>query len=250
MMILRKTNRLDPALALRFIENHGFKSLAKYFNHGNPIGGQNVAGKIVGQGAESASNNGGAPSALAPRLNQKLKLIRNPAEWQDLRKEIAKIGMVAIHSEADRDGTLIGFGFAYDIEHCFYLPFGHYELTESEPEPTQVQTQGDLLGLKDGAKDGAKLPPKKILQTGQMEKRAALQEIAELLQDEKIIKIGHDIKKLQHYFTEINKGKIVPIADLMLMSFALDAGKYGHEWQNVLKNHDDLLPIENQHSAS
>ena len=64
------------------------------------------------------------------------------------------------------------------------------------------------------------------------------------MQDEKIIKIGHDVKKLQHYFTEINDGKIAPIADVMLMSFALDAGKYGHEWQNLLKNHEDLLPIE------
>ena len=57
------------------------------------------------------------------------------------------------------------------------------------------------------------------------------------------------LKSSNIIFTEINDGKIAPIADVMLMSFALDAGKYGHEWQNLLKNHDDLLPIESAPSA-
>jgi len=64
--------------------------------------------------------------------------------------------------------------------------------------------------------------------------------LIKIIEDESLVKIGHDIKSLCHYIYQKHQAddeQISSCEDLMLMSYVLDNGKLSHDLLSLTKNH-------------
>lgn len=151
------------------------------------------------------------------------------ALWLD---NITKMRQVAIDTETTSLDTqiaeLVGISLSVEEGKACYIPLAH-----------KKQAPMDLLDL--GEADGndiAQLPIKYVLE--------ALQKI---LEDDSILKIGHNIKYDLHILTraykkyELNLQSIAPIADTMVMSFNCNAGLHGHAMDTVSERYLEHTPI-------
>jgi len=106
---------------------------------------------------------------------------------------------------------LCGIAIAVAPNEAAYLPLGHREANEGE-------TSG-LFAAK--------------LCAGQIPEKQAFEILKPILEDGGVIKIGHDVKR--DWLVLAQRGiRIGCIDDTMLMSYALDAGKGGHDMDAVM----------------
>ena len=145
-------------------------------------------------------------------------VVNDPKYVTDLVARAKKLGYIALDCEtSERDpmrGHVVGIGIAFEPNEAFYLPFGHY-------------TSG-MLAL-DGP-SSSNLPPLNS---------PALQPLVDLLQDESIRKIGHNLK---HDYLALRRAGISLAAiefDTMVASYVMDPGRRDHSVDALAMQHFD-----------
>jgi DNA polymerase-1 len=141
--------------------------------------------------------------------------IRDAATLTQWAKEAMAAGYVAVDTETTSlhaiDAELVGISLALAPGKAAYLPLAHVEGEGGSSAP-----QNDLFSAA----------PTRTLADGQMNRAEALAILAPLLSDAGVLKIGHNIK--YDMVVLANDGlTLAPVADTMLMSYALSAGLHG-----------------------
>nr|WP_295661940.1 DNA polymerase I [Polymorphobacter sp.] len=77
----------------------------------------------------------------------------------------------------------------------------------------------------------------------QLDVRTALDRLGPLFANPAVLKIGHDCKFDLIVFRQHGAAEIAPFEDTMLMSYALDAGKWNHGLEELSGRHLDHTPI-------
>ncbi|HEY6834678.1 MAG TPA: DNA polymerase I [Pseudolabrys sp.] len=175
----------------------------------------------IGPGASSQPL---TPISLASRRIEALRTATfDAAKYQtidtlaELKKWIARAhdtGVLSIKTEINSidamQASLCGIALAVAPNEAAYLPLGHREASDSE---------------------GAGLFAAKVCE-GQIPERVALDALKDVLDDNFVTKIGHDIKR--EWLVLACRGiRIGAIDDTMLMSYVLDAGKGAHDMDAV-----------------
>ena len=132
-------------------------------------------------------------------------------------------GVLALKTETSSldpmQTALCGIAIAVAPNEAAYLPLGHREASEGE-------TSG-LFAAK--------------LCSGQIPERDALNVLNAILEDECILKIGHDIKR--DWLVLACRGvRLGATDDTMLMSYVLDAGKGSHDIESVVARYFGRSP--------
>ncbi len=177
------------------------------------------AGAVAGGGASSGASNplgsggDGAPFEARPdpALTEapdlaRYETVRDAAALERWIAAIRERGWVAFDTETtsldEMRAELVGISLAVEPGRGGYIPVGH------------VIGEGDLLG--------ARVPAE-----GQMPLDAVLAALKPVLEDPGILKIGQNLK--YDYKIMARHGiRVAPIADTLLMSFALHAGLHNH----------------------
>jgi DNA polymerase-1 len=133
-------------------------------------------------------------------------------------------GVLALKTETSSldpmQTALCGLALAVAPNEAAYLPLGHREANEGE-------TSG-LFAAK--------------LSTGQISERQALDALKPLLEDESVVKIGHDVKR--DWLVLACRGiRLGATDDTMLMSYVLDAGKGAHDMNDVATRYLGRSPL-------
>ena len=151
---------------------------------------------------------------------------------EDLQKwieDIKRHKIVAIDTETNSlnpfEARLVGFSLSYEAGKACYVPLRHGGEEAQEPM--------DLFNF------GASNRPTQI------SLKQAIALLKPVLEDENILKIGHNIKYDMHILSrEIGPDfKITPIQDTMLMSYSLNGTKHGHgmdELAETYLNHSTI----------
>ena len=197
---------LDRENAHLFAKKHGFKSLMKLFA-GETSGDSDVA--TTGENIQAQS----LDSAF-------ITTITSINIFHQMLDNIAMQGYVALYPNISHEkygDDCIGIGFALNDECAYYLPMHHVLLTEQE------SSQGDLLaGDSKSNSDTIRTRREDI---PNIESSHSL--LATLLQDDAVLKIGYDVKKIWQIFRE-QEIETAPCEDVLLLSFTLDAGRKKH----------------------
>lgn len=155
------------------------------------------------------------------------QLIQNEQELIKNLKSAEQKGLLAIDTETDGLNPLlakiVGFSFAVEEDHAFYVPLAQ--------KPLKAQT---AFNFEDGPKETAT----------SLDVHSALKILRPYLEDESILKIGHNLKFDWHVLNRYLKQlKIKPIDDTMVMSYVLDGGKNGHGLDELAKIHFNYQKI-------
>ncbi|HEU5482717.1 MAG TPA: DNA polymerase I, partial [Sphingomicrobium sp.] len=198
-----------------FLEDQGFKSLLNRL--------------LTGGGAAGRSSSGGgldlAAAAIAPapvqatepeKITVDRSLYETVTDEESLDRWIAEAratGYVALDTETDHLDSIVaklaGISLATAPNRACYIPVGHSGADLYSDAPNQLPMQTVLEKLKP------------------------------LLEDESVLKIGHNLK---YDWVVLHRAGIdvAPIDDTMVISFALDAGRsFGHNLGDLAKLHFD-----------
>ena len=201
------TRAPDPAALAKFIEEQGFRSLR----------------------AKIEAAYGAAPAAAAAPADQasietEYQLVTSEADLAKWIAKAAKTGAVAFDTETNsldamRCG-LVGFSLSVEPGKACYVPLMH----------STGASQGDLLAAP--AESGPKL----------IAEKAALALLKPMLEDEGILKIGHNIK-FDATVMESRGIEIAPYDDTMLLSYVLDSSATRHNMDELSELHLGIKPI-------
>ena len=205
------------------------------------VGGASAPSK--GQESRPSPGRGGAPATQAELKPQTLAAARveaaRNAKVDRSRYEIVRslerlnawiarareLGQVAIDTETTSldpmQAVLCGFSLALAANEACYVPLAH-------------RKGGD--GGNGGLFAGDIAPD-------QIEERAALAAMKPLLEDPGVLKIGQDLKFDLQIFA-LRGIALAPHDDTMLMSYVLDAGRYGHALEPLANRYFDHATID------
>jgi DNA polymerase I len=202
----------------QFLEDQGFKTLLNRLNSGGSLVEARRSSSGAGYNDVMAAMEAKKPAA--PAEAEKIEVDRSKYETvtdeASLDRWIAEArsqGYVAIDTETDCIDCIIaklaGISLATAPNRACYIPVGHSGLDLYSDAPNQLP---EALVL-------AKLKP--------------------LLEDESVLKIGHNLKYDWVMFDKAGID-VAPVDDTMVMSFDLDAGRsFGHNLADLAKLHFD-----------
>jgi len=203
----------DLAKTQAFFEQMGFKSLI----------GKLASFSISAPQTQSDS----AASALpaVPKIEKHYALIQDARELAGQLKIAEEKGLIAIDTETDSltatQAKIIGFSFCYEEGKAFYVPLRH----------RSANAQIDLFGNEE-SETVKQIPVKE-----------ALALLKPVLENQGVLKIGHNIKYDWHVFAnEYGDLKLSPIDDTMVLSYDLDGAAHLH-------NMDDLAALFFDHTT-
>ncbi len=143
------------------------------------------------------------------------KLVQSPADLENVLSAARSSGRLGVTLQLDTPDAmragLTGISLALAPGRAFYVPLGHRD------------GASDLFG--GGGLSAGQIPP-----------GTALALLKSTLEDDGILKIGHNIKPgvlalAQHGI------RLTPLDDVMLLSYALDSGKGGHGLEDLAERH-------------
>ena len=136
-----------------------------------------------------------------------------------------ELGAIAIDIQASSidpmQATLCGFSLALTANEACYVPLAH-------------RKRGDG---GDGSLFAGDIAP------GQLEERAALAAMQPLLEDPEVLKVGCDLKFGLQMFA-VRGSELTPYDDIMLMSYALDAGRSSHALTSLAQRYFDHAMVD------
>jgi len=205
---------IPPQPLKEFLEEQGFKSLlARMIGGGGGAVGRSSSGGGINDVMVSVS----APEPSAPAPAEEIAVDRSAYEtvtdeaaldrWIE---EARSQGYVALDTETDCIDCVIarlaGISLATAPNRACYVPVGHSgaDLYSDAPQ--------------------------------QLDKAAVLAKLKPLLEDEAVLKIGHNLKYDWVMFDKEGID-VAPYDDTMLLSFDLDAGRHGHGMDELAKLH-------------
>lgn len=182
----------DPKTLISFLEEMEFKTITR-----------RVREMFALEGVMEA-----APAEAAAIDRSKYECVRDLKTLEEWIRRAKQAGAVAVDTETDSldavAANLVGVSLAVAPGEACYIPLAHI----------------DPNGAGDGDMFGAD-PPRQI------QMKAAMDALKELLEDESVLKIGqnmkYDLSVLARHGIDVH-----PIDDTMLLSFVLNAGKHSH----------------------
>lgn len=215
-----KLREPDGAKLLEFVQVMGFKSLVTRLEEKH--------------GLKAPRNDIGAQQATIADY-ELVTDIEHLKHWMELAKST---GFVAFDTETTSldamQAELVGFSLATEPGKACYVPLGHVTA-----DPIQAP-QGNLFG--DQESGTASIKPAYTKLPGQIGFSAAIEQLAAMLSDKTILKIGHNIKYdmlvLRKYGLEIT-----PVDDTMLLSCLLSAGLHNHNMDELAEKHLGIKTI-------
>ncbi|HET9686854.1 MAG TPA: DNA polymerase I, partial [Pseudolabrys sp.] len=150
-------------------------------------------------------------TTLDPAKYETITTLERVRHWIDRAHDT---GLLVLKTETTSldpmQAALCGLALAVAPNEAAYLPLGHREANEGE-------TTG-LFAAK--------------LSVGQIAEQQALDALKSVLEDECVVKIGHDVKR--DWLVLARRGiRLGATDDTMLMSYVLDAGKGSHDMDSV-----------------
>jgi DNA polymerase I len=150
-------------------------------------------------------------TTLDPAKYETITTLERLRHWIDRAYDT---GLLVLKTETTSldpmQAALCGLALAVAPNEAAYLPLGHREANEGE-------TTG-LFAAK--------------LSVGQIAEQQALDALKSVLEDECVVKIGHDVKR--DWLVLARRGiRLGATDDTMLMSYVLDAGKGSHDMDSV-----------------
>lgn len=208
---------------ISFLEAQGFRTLLSRIGAGRPAEQTTSAPQAVASDAPQTSSNVPKPAAASAELihaKQDYALIQDIRHLEPWLEAAKKQGFIAVDTETDSltpsTTTLVGVSLALAPGKACYIPLNHLD-------PKGAAKAGELdLGGENRPK--------------QIPLRIAIEALKTVLNDDSILKIGHNLKfdiqvLAQHGVT------IGTLDDTMLMSFVLDAGLHGHGLDELAELH-------------
>ena len=221
---------MDRGKITHFLREQGFRTLLNRVE--SKLGGvQAPAGDdkpMLDLTPTSAVSSGARPVAVPAAINA--DALKAVAKHYELVQDVATLerwiddaraqGFVAINTETTREdhaqANLVGVALALAPGRACYIPLGHY-IAEG-PDALALAAQSHAL---------KQIPAKE-----------ALAKLKPLLEDEGVLKIGHNIKYEIGTFARADIR--VAAADCsLLISFVLDAGVHGHELDELALRYFD-----------
>ena len=206
---------IPPEPLREFLEDQGFKSLLNRMVGGGPNTGATVRNDVA------ASIEGRKPEPAFPRPEGPEKIEIDYSKYETVTEEAAldrwidearAQGFVAVDTETDCIDCIVarlaGISLATGPNRACYVPVGHVGSDLYSETPDQLP-----LAL-------------------------VLERLKPLLEDPAVLKIGHNLKYDWVMFDKAGID-VAPYDDTMLMSFDLDAGRYGfgHNLSELAKLH-------------
>lgn len=190
-----------------FLEAQGFRSLIARLGGAKTNDATSIATPATAPVAQSHTT----PDHLI-NAKQDYELIQDLARLDEWIAKARAQGFVAVDTETTSlqacSAGLVGVSLALSPGKACYMPLGHVD-----PKGVTKTGELDLLG-------SANTPP-------QIPLNAALARLKPLLEDQAVLKIGHNLKYDWQVLAQhgINT---TPVDDTMLLSFCLEAGLHGH----------------------
>lgn len=200
------THDLNTPELAAFLSAQGFKSILTRL-------GQNAAASSPAMPAPAGIQSGAGPERteagaenLPPVSDNKYELIQDTGVLAAVIARAYETGTLAVDTETTgltpAKAQLVGVCLSAELGKGYYMPLGH----TSAPQ--------DLLGG----------PPEEIKQ---MDLRAAIDLLKPVLEDPRVIKIGHNMKYDWQMLAQ-HGVRMDPVDDTMLMSWLLAGGNRGH----------------------
>ncbi len=205
-----KSHDPDKPELMAFLQKHAFNSIIKR------LGGETVA-VAAPKHAEPKEEEESLPLVS----DNKYTLINDAKVLKDWIAEAHEVGVLAIDTETTgltpAKADLVGISIASKIGKSAYIPLAHAQDT-------------DLFGAADD-------------QIPQMDKAECLKLLRPLLEDESILKVGHNMKYDWQMFAK-ESIHLAPCDDTMLISYVLDGSSHSHGMDNLSKIYCDHEPIK------
>jgi len=209
----------EPEKIVSFLQSHGFKSLVTRLQQKSPL----PVGGRPGGGHDTRI----VPAHNAPHLTSPLRgegqysLIQEEKTLAAWIAKATKKGFVAFDTETTSLGALqtelVGFSLSCEEGEACYVPLQHRGSEAGGQVSGEEKKEPDLFSLS---------PEPRPLAPGQLPLAKALALIKPLLEDESVLKIGHNIK-FDMLVMQNHGIRVHPIEDTMLLSYALHAGEHG-----------------------
>ena len=211
---------LDRGKITHFLREQGFRTLLNRVESklGNAAAAE-PAPAPAGQapGSQAAPAPAPSPGQSAP-VEKRYELIQDSAALERWIAAAQSQGFVAVSAETTTydhaRAELVGIALALAPGQAGYIPLGHYIAEGPDALALAAQTKG----LK------------------QFPLREALAKLKPLLEDPSVLKLGHDIKYDCAIFTQHGIA-LAPVNSTLLISFVLDAGRHGHELDELVSLH-------------
>ncbi len=191
---LKSRDPNTPQLA-DFLRAQGFKTILARLNQA-PAAPSSNEGEAVHQDGNTA---------LPPVSKNKYTLITKPEELQVWINKAYETGQLAIDTETTgltpAKADLVGISLSPQLGMGAYIPLGHAQ-------------ERDLLGTTNGDIE-------------QMPMEDAIRLLKPVLEDDSVLKIGHNIK-YDWQMIAAHGIKMAPCDDTMLLSYILDGAAHGH----------------------
>ena len=202
-----------PEKLIPFLETQGFRTLLSRIGH-------KAVSAPVSDATPTVKTDSPVVDTNLIHAKQDYALIQDIRHLEPWLEAAKAQGFIAVDTETDSltpsTTTLVGVSLALAPGKACYIPLNHLD-----PKGGSIAGQLDL---------GGDNRPKQI------PLRVAIEALKTILNDDTILKIGHNLKfdaqvLAQHGIT------INPLDDTMLMSFVLDAGAHGHGLDELAELH-------------
>jgi DNA polymerase I len=194
-----------------FLDHHGFTSLLKKLGDGGTAADRQTMSLIKQEAKPAAQPDAPKPETL-PFDRDAYACVQTVEALDHWIAESLRAGTIAVDTETDAldsvGANMVGVSIATAPGQACYIPLRHggSDLFSDAPEQVPFDT--------------------------------AIAKLKVLLEDDSVLKIGHNIKYDLNVFAKVGID-VAPIDDTILMSFALDAGKRNHGMDELARDHFD-----------
>jgi len=209
------TRAPDPQKLITFLKTQGFKSLVARLEKQSGITPLPEGGRLGG-GLSFPEHPLPSPPPQAGE-GTSYSLVRDEETLQAWIEKATQAGIVAFDTETTSlnamQAELVGFSLCVEAGEACYVPLSH---VKNASAPAQANLFGD-------ATESFAL---KSLVEGQILMHRAMELMKPLLEDDSVIKVGHNIK---YDLLVMQRHDIIihPVEDSMLLSYVLHAGEHG-----------------------
>jgi DNA polymerase-1 len=223
----------DPQVLMPFLQEHGFKNLLARIE------------KATGFGLQDSGQKEQLPEARIQTPEALYTIVRNVPALIEWVEKARKAGRVAFDTETTslnaQQAELVGFSLSVEEGKACYVPLAH------KGSGFKIQDSGN----KDNKKENSNLdlfsaptlnPESRILAPDQIPLEQAIAALRPLLEDESVLKIGHNIKYDMQVMRQYQVN-VIPIEDTMLLSYLLHAGEHGQGMDELSERYLNIKPI-------
>lgn len=206
-----KAHEINTETLVPFLQKHGFKNILTRLGQKADIPPASPSPATASGGADSDQETHYTPPALPPVSDNKYTLIQDTDTLKDWIAMAYDTGIMAVDTETTgltpAKVKLVGISISPELGKAAYIPLAH------------VSGEVDLFG--DGGGDIKQIPLAE-----------ALAILKPIMEDESVLKVGHNIKYDWQMFAKHGVYP-APCDDTMLLSYVLDGTEHKHNMDEL-----------------